>query len=212
MEADPLNSSRPLFSDTEPSDSEEIGFCPHNRGKKLKLGADHVHGNTRLWTFKATIGNGKETSGNSKRTNSSSEMENVDSSADVNIEELLSPPEKLEDFTTKYQYRRIIKDKKLEFYIIKLMEMIENESKRNRNLRRLVTILQRDEPSAKDDIDDEEISKEEYFKTWEAVQEALSHSNALLEVLGTTRSKLTYVERQKSRLWKKLKSKKDKSS
>ncbi|ORY08142.1 hypothetical protein K493DRAFT_309947 [Basidiobolus meristosporus CBS 931.73] len=210
MESDPLNSSKPLFSDAEPSDSEEIGFCPHNRGKKLKLGADHVHGNTRLWTFKATVGATRDISTTSKKRGNS--LDGEDAAAVINIKELLSPPERLEDFTTKYQYRHIMKDNRLEFYIIKLMEVIEAEGKKNRNLRRLLSMLQRDEPSGKESTDDEEISKEEYFKTWEAVQEALSHSNALLEILGTTRSKLTYVERQKSRLWKKLKSKKDKAS
>ncbi|KAF9925010.1 hypothetical protein FBU30_005144 [Linnemannia zychae] len=157
--------------------------------------------------------------------------------ANIKMSEILSPLETSTEILQRPQHYKLFKSPQLQIMAVHAMAMIEREKKVNKMMSRVALILQGDDPLYPElgygmgegcstarmgmpDQDDFIQNNEEWKKHGEdrtQVQKTLSllmeniHcSNQYIELLSESRDSVNHVLKQKKRLWKKLKEKREK--
>ncbi|KAF9198983.1 hypothetical protein BGZ49_000066, partial [Haplosporangium sp. Z 27] len=156
--------------------------------------------------------------------------------AGIKINEILSPLETSTEILQKPQLRKIFQSPQLQIMAVHAMAMIEREKMVNKMMSRVALILQGDDPmyphlgygmgegcstSLMGMPDQEEFingnkewkkngeDKEQVQKTLSLLMENINCSNQYIDLLNESRDGVNHVSKQKRRLWKKLKEKRE---
>ncbi|KAF9121939.1 hypothetical protein BGW39_010148 [Mortierella sp. 14UC] len=157
--------------------------------------------------------------------------------ANIRMNEILSPLETSTEILQRPQHCKLFKSPQLQIMAVHAMAMIEREKKVNKMMSRVALILQGDDPlypelgygmgegcstarMGKPDQDDLVQNNEEWKqhgedraqvqKTLSLLMENIHCSNQYIELLSESRDSVNHVLKQKKRLWKKLKEKREK--
>lgn len=157
--------------------------------------------------------------------------------ANIRMNEILSPLETSTEILQRPQHCKLFKSPQLQIMAVHAMAMIEREKKVNKMMSRVALILQGDDPlypelgygmgegcsTARMGMPDQEdlIQKNDEWKqhgedraqvqkTLSLLMENIHCSNQYIELLSESRDSVNHVLKQKKRLWKKLKEKREK--
>ncbi|KAF9343928.1 hypothetical protein BGX26_005015 [Mortierella sp. AD094] len=156
--------------------------------------------------------------------------------AGIKINEILSPLETSTEILQKPQLRKIFQSPQLQIMAVHAMAMIEREKMVNKMMSRVALILQGDDPmypqlgygmgegcstAYMGMPDQEELingnkewkkngeDQEQVQKTLSLLMENINCSNQYIDLLNESRDAVNHVSKQKRRLWKKLKEKRE---
>ncbi|KAF9134725.1 hypothetical protein BGX30_011795 [Mortierella sp. GBA39] len=157
--------------------------------------------------------------------------------ANIRLNEILSPLETSTEILQRPQHCKLFKSPQLQIMAVHAMAMVEREKKVNKMMSRVALILQGDDPlypqlgygmgegcsTARMGMPDQEdlIQKNDEWKqhgedraqvqkTLSLLMENIHCSNQYIELLSESRDSVNHVLKQKKRLWKKLKEKREK--
>ncbi|KAG0201761.1 hypothetical protein BGX33_010132 [Mortierella sp. NVP41] len=157
--------------------------------------------------------------------------------ANIRMNEILSPLETSTEILQRPQHCKLFKSPQLQIMAVHAMAMIEREKKVNKMMSRVALILQGDDPLYPElgygmgegcstarmgmpDQDDLIQGNEDWKqhgedrmqvqKTLSLLMENIHCSNQYIELLSESRDSVNHVLKQKKRLWKKLKEKREK--
>ncbi|ORZ05933.1 RXT2-like protein [Lobosporangium transversale] len=156
--------------------------------------------------------------------------------AGIKINELLSPLESSTEILQRPQLRKIFQSPQLQIMAVHAMAMIEREKAVNKMMSRVALILQGDDPlypqlgygmgegcstALRGMPDQAEFingnkewkkngeDREQVQKTLSLLMENINCSNQYIDLLNESRDAVNHVSKQKKRLWKKLKEKRE---
>ncbi|KAF9571769.1 hypothetical protein EC968_000215 [Mortierella alpina] len=156
--------------------------------------------------------------------------------ADIKIGEIFSPLESSTEILQRPQLRKLFKSPQLQIMAVHAMAMIEREKMVNKMMSRVALILQGDDPlypqlgygmgegcstAMMGMPDQEELvagnrnwkekgeDQEQVQKTLSLLMENINCSNQYIDLLSESRDGVNHVSKQKRRLWKKLKEKRE---
>ncbi|KAF9184158.1 hypothetical protein BGZ51_003522 [Haplosporangium sp. Z 767] len=156
--------------------------------------------------------------------------------ADIKMGELLSPLETSTEILQRPQLRKLFRSPQLQIMAVHAMAMIEREKLVNKMMSRMALILQGDDPlypqlgygmgegcstASMGMPDQEEFIKRnkewrekgedqaQVQKTLSLLMENINCSNQYIDLLSESRNAVNHVSKQKRRLWKKLKEKRE---
>ncbi|KAG0206382.1 hypothetical protein BGX28_002145 [Mortierella sp. GBA30] len=156
--------------------------------------------------------------------------------ADIKISEIFSPLESSTDILQRPQLRKLFRSPQLQIMAVHAMAMIEREKMVNKMMSRVALILQGDDPlypqlgygmgegcsTAMMGMPDQEEfvagnkawkergeDREQVQKTLSLLMENINCSNQYIDLLSESRDGVNHVSKQKRRLWKKLKEKRE---
>ncbi|KAG0310118.1 hypothetical protein BGZ97_012791 [Linnemannia gamsii] len=157
--------------------------------------------------------------------------------ANIRMNEILSPLETSTEILQRPQHCKLFKSPQLQIMAVHAMAMIEREKKVNKMMSRVALILQGDDPlypelgygmgegcsTARMGMPDREDlvqnndewkqhgeDRAQVQKTLSLLMENIHCSNQYIELLSESRDSVNHVLKQKKRLWKKLKEKREK--
>ncbi|KAF9111992.1 hypothetical protein BGX27_004141 [Mortierella sp. AM989] len=156
--------------------------------------------------------------------------------AGIKINEILSPLETSTEILQRPQLRKLFQSPQLQIMAVHAMAMIEREKMVNKMMSRVALILQGDDPmypqlgygmgegcsTAYMGMPDQEDlingnkewrkngeDQEQVQKTLSLLMENINCSNQYIDLLNESRDAVNHVSKQKRRLWKKLKEKRE---
>ncbi|KAF9434634.1 hypothetical protein BGZ76_007691 [Entomortierella beljakovae] len=157
--------------------------------------------------------------------------------AGIKVNELLSPLETPTEILQRPQLRKVFQSPQLQIMAVHAMAMIEREKEVNKMMSRLALILQGDDPlypqlgygmgegcstAQRGKPDQEEYingnkewkkhgqDREQVQETLSLLMENINCSNQYIDLLNESRDAVNHVSKEKRRLWKKLKEKREK--
>ncbi|KAF8938213.1 hypothetical protein BGZ47_008675 [Haplosporangium gracile] len=157
--------------------------------------------------------------------------------ANIRMSEILSPLETSTEVLQRPQHCKLFKSPQLQIMAVHAMAMIEREKKVNKMMSRVALILQGDDPlyselgygmgegcsTARMGMPDQEDliqnndewkqhgeDRAQVQKSLSLLMENIHCSNQYIELLSESRDSVNHVLKQKKRLWKKLKEKREK--